>query len=76
MSQTETEILDRIDTWPEEDRAELAEIARAIEARRTGLYDLTPEEEKAIKEGLAELARGQWTSEEEMTVFWRRCGVL
>jgi hypothetical protein len=70
------EILDRILAWPPEDRDELAELAREIEARRTGLYELTPDEERTVREGLAELERGEWTSEEAMRAFWLRCGVL
>ena len=55
---------------------ELADTARQIEARRTGVYEVTPDEENAIREGLAELERGEWTSEESMRAFWVRCGVL
>ncbi len=76
MTQNAREILDRVKAWPQEDVEELAQIAREIEARRTGVYDLTPEEEKAIREGLAELERGEWTNEEAMRAFWIRCGVL
>jgi hypothetical protein len=76
VSHTAKQVLDRVGTWPEEDVEELAEMARQIEARRTGVYDVTPEEEEAIREGLAELERGQWTSDEAMKAFWVRCGVL
>jgi predicted transcriptional regulator len=76
MIETTNEILKRVDTWPPEDREELVECAREIEARRTGMYEPTAEEEAAIREGLAELDRGEWVSEEEMKVFWKRCGVL
>ncbi len=76
MSQSAREILDRVNTWPPEDLDELADMAREIEARRTGVYEVTPAEEEAIREGLAELERGEWTSEESMRVFWVRCGVL
>ena len=51
-------------------------MARVIEARRTGRYEVTPDEEAAIREGLAELDRGEWTSEEAMRAFWQRCGIL
>ncbi|HEX3505479.1 MAG TPA: hypothetical protein VHU22_19005 [Xanthobacteraceae bacterium] len=51
-------------------------MAREIEARRTGVYEPTPEEEKAVHQGLAELERGEWTSGEAMRAFWVRCGVL
>jgi hypothetical protein len=76
MSQTARKILERVETWPQEDLEELADRAREIEARRTGVYDVTPEEETAIHEGLAELERGEWSSEETMRAFWMRCGVL
>jgi hypothetical protein len=76
MTQNAREILDRVNAWPQEDVEELAEIAREIEARRTGVYDLTPEEEEAIREGIAELERGEWTSEKAMRAFWMRCGIL
>ena len=55
---------------------ELADRVREIEARRTGVYDLTAEEETGIRKGLAELERGEWNSEETMKAFWVRCGVL
>jgi len=71
-----TDILDRVKSWPQEDRDELADMAREIEARRTGRYEPTPEEAEAIREGLAELDRGEWTSEEAMKAFWARCGIL
>lgn len=76
MAQSTTEVLERVNTWPREDREELAELAREIEARRTGVYEPTPDEERAIREGLAQLERGEWTSEAEMRAFWIRCGVL
>jgi hypothetical protein len=44
------EILRCVDSWPEEDQKELAELARRIEARRTGVYRATPEELRALEE--------------------------
>jgi hypothetical protein len=44
-----TAVLESVRSWPEEDQ-ELAEIAREIEARRTGTYRATPEELRAIDE--------------------------
>lgn len=35
-------VLDRVMTWSEEDQEELAEVAREIEARHTGVYQLIP----------------------------------
>ncbi len=76
MIKTAKQVLDRVASWPQEDQEELAEIAREIEARRSGMYEPTPEEAAAIREGIAELDRGEWVSEDEMRSFWKRCGVL
>ena len=54
----------------------LAELAREIEARRTGVYILDADEEAAIRQGLAQLNRGEYVNEIEMEAFWKRCGVL
>jgi hypothetical protein len=50
MSPNVKEILGHVDSWPEEDQQELAEVARHIEARRTGIYHATPDELKALDE--------------------------
>jgi FMN phosphatase YigB (HAD superfamily) len=50
MSPSARKILEQAESWPEEDQEELAEYARWIEARRTGVYQLTPEEKAAIDE--------------------------
>jgi predicted transcriptional regulator len=76
MNSTVKAILERVATWPERDQEELAEVAREIEARRTGIYELSADEEIAIREGLADLDQGKWVSEESMRSFWKRCGVL
>jgi predicted transcriptional regulator len=68
-------VLDRVASWPAEDVEELAEYARFIEARRTGVYELTEEESAAIEEGLAQADRGEFVSDDDMAAFWKRCGV-
>jgi hypothetical protein len=76
MSPAVKTILERVATWPEKDQEELAEVAREIEARRTGIHELTPDEEAAIHEGIADLDHGRSIGEDEMRAFWKRCGVL
>ena len=75
MNEHTKEILSRVETWPDEDQAELAELAREIEARRNSVYVLNKGEEEAIREALAELDSGQSVSEEEMAGVWKRFGV-
>ena len=76
MSPNTKKLLEQVESWPKEDQDELAEFAREIAARRSGVYVVNDEEEAAIREGLAELNRGEWMSEEAMRPFWKRCGVL
>jgi hypothetical protein len=59
MTQSLNEIIRRIESWPQEDQEELAEVARDIEARRRGIYHPSDEELKAIDEALGEVARGE-----------------
>jgi hypothetical protein len=50
MSPGTKKLLERVESWPSEDQDELAEYAREIEARRTGVYRASPEELDAIDE--------------------------
>jgi predicted transcriptional regulator len=69
------ELLERIASWPEEDIAMLEEAAREIEALRTGEYRATEDELRAIDEGIAQLDRGEYVSEDEMKARWTHWGV-
>jgi predicted transcriptional regulator len=69
-------VLEGVRFWPEEDQEELAELAREIEARRTGVYVMNDEERAAVRRGLDEAARGEFVPDEEMDAFWKRYGVL
>jgi hypothetical protein len=70
MSPTAKKLLERVEFWPEEDQ-ELLEMARAIEARRTGIYVLSDEEQAAI-----DTARGSnVAAEERVRAFWARFGL-
>jgi hypothetical protein len=71
MNQHTKEILKRVETWPEEDQVELAELAREIEARRSGVYVLSDDEKAAIKAAL----QSGIASEEDVAAFWKRVGV-
>lgn len=72
--QTLRNILEHTETWPEEDRKELAEYARVIEARRTGLYRLNDAERSAVLEGLEEADQGEYASAEMLAESVKRYG--
>ena len=70
MSPGTKTLLERVESWPEEDQDELAEVAREIEARRSGLYRLSDEERAAVRAGLDAARRGDFVSEDEMEEYY------
>jgi predicted transcriptional regulator len=70
MSPKVKEILQHASSWPEEDQEELAEVARDIEARRTGVFRLSDEERQAIQQGLADARAGRFASDEDIDAIF------
>jgi predicted transcriptional regulator len=71
MSPKVKEILQHAASWPEEDQEELANVARIIEARRTGVYRLSDEERAAVREGMEAARRGEFVPDDEMERFYQ-----
>lgn len=65
-------VLARAESWSERDREELAQVALEIEARRHGVYHATPDELTAIDEALAEVARGEIASGDEVEAVFAK----
>jgi predicted transcriptional regulator len=63
-TKTLRDVLAHAETWPREDQEELAEFAREIEARRTGIYTMSDDERTAVAKGLAEADQGKFVSDE------------
>ena len=64
MNKLLKEMIEHAESWPREDQEELAEYAREIEARRTGVYLMSDDELAAVGKGLAEADRGEFVSDE------------
>jgi predicted transcriptional regulator len=62
-TKTFKDVMEQAATWPREDQDELAEYAREIEARRTGIYTMSDDERAAVGKGLAEADRGEFVPE-------------
>lgn len=71
MNAAAKDLIQKIAGWPEEDQQELADFAREIEARRTGVYVLSDNELDAI----ADARRGAFASDAEAAAFWKRHGI-
>jgi hypothetical protein len=74
MNSTLQRLLPAIEQWPDEDQEALAEAAREIEALRTGVYSMSPEEEAAVAEGLGQAERGDFASDDQIAEVWKRFG--
>jgi predicted transcriptional regulator len=72
MNASLKQLLPKIERWPAEDQAALAEFARELEAARTGVYVMTPDEEAAVAEGITQADCGAFVSHERMAAVWRR----
>jgi hypothetical protein len=48
MTPSTKRLLEQVESWPQEDQDELAEFVREIEARRSEVYEASPEELEAI----------------------------
>ena len=68
------EALARAERWPLEDQKRLIIFADEIEAARLRPYEMTPEEEAAVNEGMAQADRGEFASEEQVAAIWKRFG--
>jgi predicted transcriptional regulator len=64
MNRILKEVIEHAAAWPQEDQEELAEYAREIEARRSGIYTMSDDERAAVRNGLAEADRGEFVSDE------------
>ncbi len=66
MTPNTKKLLERVESWSQQEQEELAEYVREIEARRTGVYHAAPEELEAIDEALGQIARGEIASDQEV----------
>jgi predicted transcriptional regulator len=67
-------LIEKVESWPDDDQAELLEYAREIESRRKGVYVLSDDERAAIEEGLAQADRGEFATDEEIAAIFKRHG--
>jgi hypothetical protein len=74
-TKTLKDVLEHAATWPREDQDELAEYAREIEARRTGIYTMSDDERVAVGKGLAQADRGEFVSDELVAEADKRHGL-
>jgi predicted transcriptional regulator len=68
-------LLERVSALPEDAQDELLDHVALIEARRSGIYQLSDDERAGVRRGLEAAKRGEFVSDEEMAAFFKRHGV-
>ena len=64
--------MERVETWPDADQAELLEYALEIEARQTGRFAPTPKELEGIDRGLQDARAGRFATDEEVEAVFAK----
>ena len=73
-AKTLRDVLEHAATWPREDQDELAEYAREIEARRTGIYTISDDERVAVGKAIAQADRSEFMPDELVAEADKRHG--
>lgn len=73
-TKTLKDVLEHAATWPREDQEALAEFAREIEARRTGIYMMSDDERISVAKGIGQADRGEFISDELVAEADKRHG--
>jgi hypothetical protein len=66
------DVMERVETWPDADQAELLEYALEIEARHAGRFAPTPEELEGIDRGLQDALAGHFATDEEVEAVFAK----
>jgi len=73
-AKTLRDVLEHAATWPREDQDELAEYAREIEARRTGIYTMSDDERVAVGKAIAQADRSEFVPDKLVAEADKRHG--
>jgi len=66
------DVLQRVETWPEEAQEKLAEIALEIDAELGGIYRLNEDERKGVERGLKAMREGRFASDERIAAILQK----
>lgn len=66
------EVLERVETWSEQDQEKLAQVILEVEAQLLISDDLTQEQLTAIDEGVAAADRGEIASDEKVKALFAK----
>ena len=65
MSNKLKELLERVATWPEQAQEEAVAALEAVEDEYVGLYELSPDDQKALEKSAEDVRTGNIVSESD-----------
>ena len=65
-------LIERVSARPEEAQDELLDHVVLIEARQSGIYQLSEDERAAVRRGLEEARQGKFATDEEVEAVFSR----
>jgi len=65
-------LIERVAALPQEAQDELLDHIAIIEAKHSGVYELSDDERTAVRRGLEEMRQGKFASDEEVEAVFSR----
>jgi predicted transcriptional regulator len=75
MTKVLEDAIEKIRKLPEDRQAYIAEVLEQIASAGSGLFVVPDEHRAAVLEGLQQAERGEFVSDHEMAVLWKKCGL-
>ena len=67
--------IEKIRNLPEDRQADAAEILEQMVADEGSIFAIPEEDRAAVLDGLEQLKRGEFASDDDMTALWKKCGL-
>jgi len=77
MTKLLREVIERVQTWPDDRQDDAARFLLDLEAQQTNAYRLTQEQVKEVEDTQRQLRDGsmKFATDDEMAAFWKQCGL-
>ncbi len=75
MTRVLEDAIEKVRRLPEDRQTYVAEVLEQIAAAGSDLFIVPEEHRAALLEGLEQAERGEFVSDDEMALLWRKCGL-
>ena len=75
MTKQLSEMLEKVKKWPQWRQKDVEYMLQEMERQGTEIYHLSDEERAVVREGLAEIERGEVATDEEVAAVYAKYGL-